>query len=189
MKLPPEKRNHLIFVIVSTLAFIGLIYYFLISPEQVERAQLQESIKDAKSRLLTIKKALSLAETNTVIEAQTIELLNQAEADLASGDLLSWTYDTIRRFKTGYHVEIPDIGQPVLGDVDVLANFPYKQIRISVMGSGYYHDIGKFICDLENKFPHFRVVNLTLDPANSTDPSSEKLSFHFEIIALVKSNN
>jgi Tfp pilus assembly protein PilO len=188
MKLPPEKRNCLILVIVGTLVVVGLIYYLLISPEQEERAKLQGNIKDAQTRLLTIKKTIALAETNAAVEATTSELLNQAEADLVSGDLLSWSYDLIRRLKAGYHIDIPEIGQPSLSDPDLVPSLPYKQIRVHIRGIGYYHDIGKFICDLENKNPHLRVLNLTLEPISQTDTSSEKLAFQADIVALVKPN-
>jgi hypothetical protein len=56
------------------------------------------------------------------------------------------------------------------------------------MGTGYFHDIGKFIADLENKFPHMRVVNLAIDPSNAQGAGLEKLSFRMEIVALVKPN-
>jgi hypothetical protein len=85
-------------------------------------------------------------------------------------------------------VEIPEIGQPVLGDPDLVPGLPYKQIRVHIRGIGYYHDIGKFICDLENKYPHLRVINLALEPASQADNSSEKLAFQADIVALVKPN-
>jgi hypothetical protein len=107
---------------------------------------------------------------------------------MASGDLYSWTYDTIRRFKQPYKVEIPEIGHPTIGEMDLLPSFPYKQIRLALNGTGYYHDVGKFISDFENNFPHSRVVNLIVEPAFGSDPSNEKLSFRMDVIALVKPN-
>ena len=114
--------------------------------------------------------------------------LSHAEEDSATGDFFAWTYDTIRQFKINRHVDITSIGQPVLADVEMLPNFPYKQIKFQIIGTGYYHDIGKFIADLENKFPHMRVVNLTMDTASNTESSNEKLAFRIEIAALVKPN-
>jgi hypothetical protein len=107
------------------------------------------------------------------------------EGDIASGDIYAWTYDLISRFKKSYKVEIPSIGQPTMSDVDLLPLFPYKQLRVTITGTAYYHDFGKFIADFENTFPHIRVVNLVLDPAGT---DSEKLAFRMDVIALVKSN-
>jgi hypothetical protein len=111
--------------------------------------------------------------------------LAHAEADLASGDLFSWTYDTMRHFKQPYKVEIPEIGHPTAGNVDLLPSFPYRQIQFTVNGTAYYHDLGKFITDFENIFPHARMVRLVVE---SGGDNTEKLSFRMEIIALMKPN-
>ena len=94
----------------------------------------------------------------------------------------------MRQFKVNRHIEITTIGQPTQSDVDMLPNFPYKQIRFEIIGNGYFHDIGKFIADLENKFPHMRIINLTIDTALGAETAGEKLSFRMEIAALVKPN-
>jgi type II secretion system (T2SS) protein M len=107
---------------------------------------------------------------------------------MASGDLYSWTYNTIRLFKAPYQVDIPDVGHPDVGTMDLLPDFPFKQVRFTVTGTAYYHDLGKFIADFENKFPHMRVVNLQIQPADATG-SNEKLSFKMDIVALVKSSS
>jgi hypothetical protein len=72
--------------------------------------------------------------------------------------------------------------------MDLLPSFPYKQIRFAINGTAYYHDLGKFISDFENHFPHARVVNLVIEPMSNADNTNEKLSFRMEIIALVKPN-
>jgi len=108
---------------------------------------------------------------------------------MATGDNYAWTFDTIRRFKASYRVDIPTISQPALGEVDVLPQFPFKQIRVTVSGTAYYHDLGRFIADFENAFPHIRVVNIAIEPVNPTEAGNEKLSFRMDIVALVKPNS
>jgi len=76
-----------------------------------------------------------------------------------------------------------------MGDVDVLPQFPYRQIKVNISGTAYYHDLGKFIADFENTFPHIRVVNLTVEPLNITGLGNEKLSFRMDIVALAKPNS
>jgi len=188
-RLPPDKRNKLILILVGTAALIGLIYFFLISPEQEEKHKLALDIKDATAKLDQIKITIKQAGANASLADSMQAALDRAEEDVASGDLYAWTYDTIRRFKVSYHVEIPSVSQPALTETDIIPNFPYKQIRVKVRGSGYYHDIGKFLSDLENKFPHVRLVNLSLDPAGGMDAAPEKLAFQVELVALVKSNS
>ncbi len=187
-RLPPEKRNKLIAVVLGTLAVIGLIYFFLIGPQNTENEKLENKIVSEQDRLSKIESTIKTAEATAQTAATNTLLLGEAEKDVASGDLYAWTYDTLRKFKTDYRLDIPNIGQPVQSDVDLLPDFPYKQIKFTITGTGYYHDIGKFISDLENKFPHVRVENLMLDSSGATDASSEKLSFRIDLVALVKSN-
>jgi len=186
-RLSPTKRNQLILAILGTLAAVSLVYFFLIGPQNKENVRLHAKNIEEQSRLENIKKAIGQAEATAKDAAEVSKQLNLTEADVATGDLFIWTYDLIRQFKANYQVVIPTVGQPSQPDtVDLIPGFPYKQIKFSIMGTGYYHDIGKFIADLENKFPHMRVVNLAMDPGNGL--GQDKLSFHLEIVALVKPN-
>ena len=71
-----------------------------------------------------------------------------------------------------------------MGEVDLMPHFPYKQLKVTVGGTAYYHDLGKFIADFENTYPHARIANLTLEPVGGTADSGEKLAFRMDIIAL-----
>jgi hypothetical protein len=71
--------------------------------------------------------------------------------------------------------------------VTMLPHFPYKQANLTIAGTALFHDLGKFICDFENQFPYFRVLNLSIEPVSSLMGSDkEKLSFRLEVAALVK---
>ncbi|MEI8288094.1 MAG: hypothetical protein WCH99_01365 [Verrucomicrobiota bacterium] len=188
-RLPPAKRNMLIVVAIATLAVIGLIYIFLILPQNEKNIKLAAETKSAKAKWeqckTVIKKANDTAKQLEEISAD----LARTENDIASGDVYSWTYDILRRFKADYRVEIPSIGQPLPGEVDLLPGIPYKQVKITLNGSGYFHDIGKFLANFENTFPHMRIVNLQIDPnPGSSGAASEKLTFHTEVVVLVKPN-
>jgi Tfp pilus assembly protein PilO len=190
-RLPPAKRNNLILAIMGAIATISLVYFFLIGPQNEQNGKLAAQTIAEQARLQLMKKAvLQAADTAKAVNDIGAQL-NQMESDIATGDVFIWTYDTIRQFKAGYKLEIPNIGQPTQSEVDLIPNFPYKQIKFSIMGNGYYHDMGKFIADLENKFPHIRVINLAIDPAGTTGTGSvtEKLAFRMEIVALFKPNS
>ena len=185
-RLPPDRRNKLIIVVASTLVLVGLIYRFLISPQNENNAALASETNTELANLQQMKKMMKQADATAKTAEDIAILLNSAEADTASGDVFAWSYDTIRQFKVNRHIDITTMGQPSQSEEDLIPNFPYKQIKFQIIGAGYYHDIGKFISDLENKFPHVRVLNMTMDPFANTDSSSEKLSFRIEIAALVK---
>lgn len=187
-RLSTEKRNRLILVILGTLGLISAVYFLLVRPQSDENQKINAKIISEQDRFEKIKSTIKTAGSAAGSVTDNSALLAQAEEDVASGDLFAWTYDTIRRFKAGYRLDIPNIGQPILSEVDIIPNFPYKQIKFSLIGTGFYHDIGKFVSDLENKFPHMRVINLVIDPTGGGDSSTEKLSFRMDIVALVKPN-
>lgn len=188
-RLPPAKRNMLIVVAVATLASIGLIYLLLILPQNEKNTKLATDTKSAKAKWEQYKTVIKQAGATAKNLEEISSELNRTEKDVASGDVYSWTYDTIRRFKADYHLEIPSVGQPILGEVDLMPGIPYKQVKITLNGSGYFHDIGKFLADFENTFPHMRIVGLQLDPApNPAGGTSEKLAFRTDVVVLVKPN-
>ena len=187
-RLSREKRNQLITVIFVTVAILALIGFGLIRPQYDSLSKIAKDRTVADTKLQSIKHAITNSEAIANEWIETNNALAQAEEDMASGDLYSWTYDTIRHFKQSYKVEIPEVGHPAIGEVDLLPSFPYKQIQFTINGTVYYHDFGKFIADFENSFPHSRVVRLVLEPAAGPDSNTEKLSFRMEIVTLVKPN-
>ena len=92
----------------------------------------------------------------------------------------------LRQFKAGYKVQIPQfnqLGSPM--EVNLLPDFPYKQTTLTVAGTAHFHDLGRFLADLENQFPHVRLLNLSLD-VNAASVEPETLSFKVDIITLAK---
>jgi hypothetical protein len=183
--LPKDRQNPFIIVVLSTAALLAIICLGLIRSQNATLSSLADSRRDASAKLLSMESTIKNANLTARQLADTTAALAAAEADMASGDLYSWTYASIRQFKQAYKVEIPEINHPEAGDVDMFAKFPYKQIRFSLTGKAYYHDLGKFIADFENTFPHARVENLIMEPIAG---ASEKLSFRIQIVELVKPN-
>jgi hypothetical protein len=190
MNMSKEKRNQLILVAVITIAVLVVIGFIFIRPQLQTLSKIKVDKKAAQSKLQQINDTIKHTDAAGVELAEVTDALSHAEDDMATGDNFLWTYDTIRRFKTSYQVDIPQIGQPETGDVDLLPNFPYQQVTFALNGTAYYHDLGKFIAAFENKFPHIRIVNLTVDPIPAgPDESTEKLSFKMDIVILKKPNS
>ena len=111
------------------------------------------------------------------------------EKEMASGDYYAWMYNTIKEFKTTQRVDIPQFSSVEVGDCQLLLKSPYKQVRMTVSGAAFFHDLGKFVADFENHFPHMRVQNLDVSPSGGRtgpEPEREKLAFRMDIIALAK---
>ncbi|MGA2786713.1 MAG: hypothetical protein ABSF60_04225 [Verrucomicrobiota bacterium] len=187
-RLTKEKRNQLITVIFVTLAILTLIGFGLIRPQYASLSKIARDVKAADTKLQNIRHAITNSEAIANDWNDAAFALTRAEEDMASGDLYSWTYDTIRHFKQSYRVEIPEVGHPMIGDSDLLPSFPYKQIRFEIGGTVYYHDLGKFVADFENNFPHSRMVHLVVEPGAGPEGNNEKLAFKMEIVSLVKPN-
>ena len=189
-KLPKEKLNRLILVILATLIAIAGLYFGLIRRQNENLVRLAQQKAAAAKKLQVIREALHRADQ---IKAQLDEAkttLTAAESDIASGDLYAWVIDWLRQYKAPYKVEIPQFSQ--LGapaDVNLLPRFPYKQTTLTVAGTAHYHDLGRFLSDLENQFPHVRLLNLSLD-VNAVSPSvePETLTFKLDIVTLAKPN-
>jgi len=183
-KLRKEKRDQLILVGMGTVFVLVLIIFGLIRPQYAAISGINAQIDTKRSNLQSMEDTIKKAETVSTQLTDLTSTLTQTEGDLVSGDPAQWIYNTIRNFKEHYKVDISVNSQLSMGEVDLLPHFPYKQLKVTVGGTAYYHDLGKFIADFENTFPHARITNLTLDPVGGTSENSEKLSFRMDIIAL-----
>ena len=186
-RLPSAKRNQLIMVVLGTAAVICLVYFLLIGPQNDENARLAAASSSQKAELQKIKDGINQRAATETAQREIADQLTRAEEDVATGDIYVWTYDTLRRFKST--VEIPSITQPIVSEEDLLPNFPYKQLKVTLVGSAFYHDLGKFVADFENNFPHMRLVNLSVEPATTASGPTEKLNFRVDVIALIRPNS
>jgi hypothetical protein len=194
-KLSKDKRDRLILVMIGTIAVLAGLWYGVIKTRQ-------EAIEDNKRRLLAAIDNLDKA-TKRVKQAEKVEAeleaatrkLKAIEDTMASGADYSWALLLLEKARAGHDVNIIDVTRPAKGDVGVLAQFPYDAAIFSVRGTAYYHQFGKFLADFENRFPYFRVQNLSLgagvENVGGTDgvnarAADEKLTFRMEIIALIK---
>ena len=190
-KMSNAKRNQIIGLILATLLVLGGLGYGLIKRQYDNLQSLAKKKGENDSKLQLMDTAVKNADQIEAALAEVSESLAEKEATMASGDIYSWSIDTMKKFKANYKVEVPQFG-PISSqtEVSLLPGFPYKQATLNVGGKAYYHDLGRFITDFENQFPFMRVVNLTLDVDPSPGASErEKLSFKMDIITLVKPGN
>lgn len=188
--LSKEKRNQLLLVVLATGGLLAAIWLGLIRYQQQSLDVLAQSKIASEQKLEQVKLAIESADQIESQLAEARQRLNKIEATMAGGDLYAWTINTLRQFKLGYRVDIPQFSQ-IDGpkEMNMLAGFPYKQANMTISGTAFYTDFGKFIADFENQFPYMRVLNLSLEPVPALVGSErEKLAFRMEIAALVKAN-
>ncbi|MGB9602716.1 MAG: hypothetical protein ACPMAG_07995, partial [Limisphaerales bacterium] len=107
------------------------------------------------------------------------------------GNEYSWFVDTLRKFLIPYQnqIDVPFRSRGVVGEVGMFPTFPYKSATFSIRGVGSYHQIGRFLADLENKFQYFRIQKIILSPALSDSPEQQqKLEFDTDIVTLLRTN-
>jgi Tfp pilus assembly protein PilO len=186
--LSKEKRNQLVLVVLGTACVLLAVWFGLIRFQQQSLSVLAQSKIAAQQKLEMVKQAIESADLLEAQLGETQQRLSKVESTMASGDLYAWTIDTLRRFKLGYKVEIPQFSQ-IDGpkDMNMLAGFPYKQANMTISGTAFYTDFGKFVADFENQFPYMRILNLSLEPVPALiGAEREKLAFRMELAALVK---
>lgn len=187
-KLSKAKRDQLILVGLGTGFMLILIGFGLIRSQYATLSGINSRIAAARSQLDSMQGDVKKAGNFSRQVTELTTALAQAESDLASGDPAQWIYNSIRNFKEHYQVDIAVTSQLSVGEVNLLPHFPYKQIQVTVGGKAYYHDLGKFLADFENSFPHARITNLNLEPDDGTGKDGEKLAFRMELIVLTNPN-
>jgi hypothetical protein len=189
-KLPKEKRNLLVVVILAAVIAVAGLYFGLIRRQYESLGRLAQQKVAADRKLKAVVAAIHQSDRIKTDLEDARNMLVQSEADVAAGDLYAWVINALRQFKAPYRVDIPQFSQlGVVSDVNLLPNFPYKQAALTIAGTAHFHDLGRFVADFENQFPHVRLVNLSLDanaPGQNIEP--ESLSFKMDIVTLVKVN-
>lgn len=190
-KLPKDKRDKIILIGMGTAVAVASLWMWVIT-SQHKTLDALDTLRN--TQLAKVENAERIARTVSDIEKRMSEAsgrLKVVEKDMASGDMYAWVIATINQFKEGYNVDIPQYSREVKCDVGLLPRFPYGAALFQLRGTALYRDLGRFIADLENKFPYMRVQNLEIEPVGQTavageDP--ERLSFRMEIVALVNPN-
>ena len=190
--LPKDKRDRLILTGVVTLVAVGAIYYMLVRSQQSNVDALSKKIAEEKAKVTSAERLVSVTgelKKNLELEKKT---LTSIEEGMASGDMYAWVIQTVGRFGAERNVDIPQFSREVTTDVGILPKFPYKAAVFNLRGTAYYHDLGKFLADFENKFPYARVQNLEMEPANGSAATgvsdTEKLAFRLELVTLINPN-
>jgi hypothetical protein len=185
MKLSKEKQRTFSLIVLAAAVAVGGLSFGLIKPQYETLANIAQKKAVARGKLQEMQNAVTRRDAVEAEKDETVRTLSELENGMASGDLYSWVFTTLRTFKLPYKVDIPSFSPITVANVNLLPNFPYKQATLTLSGTAYFHDLGKFLADFENHFPHIRVLNLEIEPATG---EREKLLFKMDIVALVKPN-
>lgn len=193
-KISKTKKQQIVLVLLGTAVVVASLWYMVIQNQYTSLESVQKKTLDMKEKVAKAESLLKKAEEIEVDLEEDTKELAALEGGMASGDIYLWIINTINQFNNTRRITFLDFQREILGEVGSLPKFPYKAAIFPVKGVGYYHDIGRFLADFENSFPHVRVQNLELLPNDkggekSGGEGAEKLNFKFEIVTLVKPNS
>ena len=186
-KISKAKKQQIVLVFIVTLGVIAGIWFFLVKSQSAKLASVRQKTQEMNDKVSKAENLLKKGDEIAAALEENVKELETIESGMASGDIYLWMINTINQFNHARKVTFLDFPREILGEVGIIPKFPYKAATFSFKGNAYYHDLGRFLADLENKFPYFRVQNLELSPgAKSAEGEAEKLNFKFEIVALIK---
>ena len=189
MKIQKEKRNSLILVGVATIGGVALLYFFLIGVQSAKIKEISSKIESAQHQKEKIESAVKNAAQIEADLKKESKVLAGLENDMAGGDLFLWQINMMKNFKGDRPVDIPELSAGSPADCNLLPKFPYRQVTLTVGGSAFYHDFGRFLADFENTYPYMRVLNLQVFPKPAQSPTDkEKIGFKMDIVTLIKPN-
>jgi Tfp pilus assembly protein PilO len=186
-KISKEKSQQIFLIVSATAIALYGVWYFLIA---ANLTTIRETRKKQEEAELKVKTAQNLATQSDIINrdlAAAQQRLQTIELEMASGDYYIWSFKLMEALMNTNNVKLIDSERPKQNEAGLYARFPYKAISFAVRASGYYHDIGAFLREFENRFPYMQCRNLSLVPETPQAASDrEKLSLRFEVIALVQ---
>lgn len=185
-RLPKDRRDKLILTIIVTVFIAAGLYFGVISFQRTHLQALKVKKEQDAHKANEVEDSIRNAKKIQADLQQKSTELATAESDMASGDPYLWMVNLIRNFQMGYNLDISQFSAISKPDVGLYPKFAYKQVSINVGGAAYYHDLGRFIADFENRFPHIRIQELTLEPPGVPSGDRDKLNFRMEVVALMK---
>ncbi len=186
-KLSKEKQTQLAIVIVVTVAALAAIWFLVITTEQKNLAAAERTSAELRDK---IERAEKLLKQKTAIEEQrkrNLEELVAVEEGMAPGDPYAWFIPLLTKFSDPYkNLSLVKVDRERILPVEMLPKFPYQAASFRVMVTAFYVDFGRFLADLENTYPYFRVQGIEMLPTTNPTEDREKLDVRFEIVTLIK---
>ena len=182
------KRSLILLMVASVIAS-GLVWFFLVEGPRATLKKQVQARSDTQTALDKSRKQVNdAAHSKATLEAGQ-RRLDDIESKMPAGDPYRWLVKAFGEFPAASLVSIANIEAPHVSESMIYPKVPYKAAAFSVSGTGFYHDFGTFLAELENEFPHMRVRRLELTPAYPGEADiaeGEKLNFTLELIVLFK---
>jgi hypothetical protein len=167
-KISKDKRDKVILSVLVFVGLAGLLYTFVLGAQKDRLASLQKQIVTAKDKLSKAERLVRNAPTIEASLKENQKLIDGRQETMApQGQYYYWFLKLMDQFREDEKLNpvfIIDITQPEFIEAGIFPNFPYKAASFGMRLNGQFHDIGRFIADLENAYPYFRVQTVKMSP-------------------------
>ena len=195
-KLSKEKRDKLILTIIVVVGALGVLYTYVYGAQKDRLNTLTLQIAGVKAKLASAER---LVRSEAFVERNLTENLALFEA--RTGDMpppgqdhFYWFLKLLTEFRKEQGLGsdfLVDISQPEIVSIGLLPNFQFKAASFGVRLHGRFHEVGKFMADLENAYPYFRIQDVRLAPssaplAGGAEGAREKLMVELRVVTPVK---
>ncbi len=182
-------KQFLFLLMITFVIASGLVWFFLVQGPGATLIKQRQARSDTQTALDKSRKQMNdAARSKAALEAGQ-RRLDDIESKMPVGDPYRWLVKAFGEFPAASHVSIANIEAPHVSESTIYPKVPYKAATFSVSGTGFYHEFGTFLAELENEFPHMRVRRLELTPAypgEADTAEGEKLNFNVELTVLFK---
>jgi len=167
-KLSKDKRDKVILFCLIFVGLAGVLYTFVLGAQKDQLASVNKQLvtgRDKLSKADRLNRSAPSIEANLKMNQKLIE--ERLESMAPQGQYYYWFFKLIDQFREDEKLSpafVIDITQPEFIEAGLLPNFPYKAASFGVRLNGRFHDVGRFIADLENHYPYFRVQSLKMAP-------------------------
>lgn len=189
MILSKQKQTALLKLGGVTALVLIALWYFLVHSTQMRVSQNDAALNSLTQKIATKKLIIQKDDQVKTQMAENARRLREIEDQMVTGDVYLWIEKTLRDFEIRDQIEFTKYDPPQTVDSELPQKLPYKTVSFSVSGSAAYHDLGTFLANFENSYPHIRIRRLEMEPAAIGPSKNEKLTFLIEMQVLVKPGN
>jgi Tfp pilus assembly protein PilO len=190
MNLSKQKQVALLKLGVVTVLVLVALWFFLVHSAQTRLGEKANAANNLVKTIAAKKQVVERAGQTKAQIKESSQKLREIEDQMVAGDIYLWIEKTLRDFEIPDQIEFTKYDPPQIIEPEVPLKLPYKLASFTVSGSATYHDLGTFLANFENSYPHIRIRRLEMEPsAVGPGTKNEKLSFFFEMQVFLQPGN
>jgi Tfp pilus assembly protein PilO len=163
--IPKAKLQQMILAAVVCLTILGAVINFYVL-QQFDRLALKgNKVAELSAKISKYENIAKNEANNTELRERMKGFVETQQARMVVGDPFSWAVREISLLAEKHPVRVLGLSPGVKLSYPDKPNYSMFTVRLDV--SGNYDQLGRFVCDLENKFPTGYIRSLTLSDADA----------------------